>query len=291
MSTLNAQLAALLAAIAIQTDSNGVGQPGAGNASLNLVSASFVGTIVFEASADGTNWFPVAAHQMLASGILGGLVTSTTVAGQFVIPCNGWSFVRARVSAFTSGAMQAYLDVSTGTCVGQLYANSEGQKASYSAAINAHAPAATPTDWFTIQGSATKVIRITRVKIRARATAASQYRVSLKKYSVFLTGGTPAAVAAVAHDSIDAAATAVVQTWAGGLPVVGTPIGIIEDESIPVTVLGTPVFDGPVLYDYAIRPTRALVLRGTAQYLALNSAAVALPAGFVADVKFEWTEE
>jgi hypothetical protein len=179
----------------------------------------------------------------------------------------------------------------TDMLIGQGIANIEGIKASYSAAVNAHAPAATPTDWFTIQGSATKTIRITRIKIRGRATAANQYRVSLIKYSVFLAGGTPAAVTMVPDDSNDPAATALVQTWAGGLPTPGTAVGKYEDESIPLAVLGTPVFDGPVTFDYGIRPARALVLRGTAQYLALNSAAVALPGGTVFDVKIEWTEE
>lgn len=168
----------------------------------------------------------------------------------------------------------------------------DGQKATYSAAINAHAPAATPTDWFTIQGSATKTIRILRITIAARATAANQYRMSLIKYSVFLTGGSPAAPTIVAHDSANAAATAVVNTWAGGLPTPGTAVGKIADDSLPVGVLGTPTFNNEVvLYDFGTRSDQAIVLRGTAQYLAINSGGAALPAGFVADVRVAWTEE
>ena len=168
----------------------------------------------------------------------------------------------------------------------------DGNKPTYSAAINAHAPAATPTDWFTIQGSASKTIRITRITIAARATAANQYRVSLIKYSVFLTGGTSAAPTIVPHDSLSAAATAVVNTWAGGLPTPGTAVGKIADDSLPVGVLGTPTFNNEVvLYDFGIRPAQAIVLRGTAQYLAINSGGAALPSGFVADVRIEWTEE
>lgn len=293
MSTQTGQLAALNSALAITTDAGGLAPtfPGSACVSVNLTSSAFVGTVSFQGTVDGVNWIPLAAHQLLGSGIVGGLVTSTTVAGQFIIPNYGFQQVRVIASSFTSGLMTAFLDMSIGAPSGQQYANIEGQKASFSAAVNAHAPAATPTDWFTLQGSATKTIRITRIKIRARATAANQYRISVKKYSVFLTGGTPAAVTAVAHDSGDSAATAAVQTWAGGLPTPGTLVGAIEDESVPMSVLGTPVFDGPVLYDYAVRPSRAIVLRGIAQYVALNSAGVALPAGSVFDVKFEWTEE
>jgi hypothetical protein len=96
--------------------------------------------------------------------------------------------------------------------LGAMFVNTEGQVPTYSAAINAHAPAATPTDWFTIEGSATKTIRITRITVALRATAANQYRVSLIKYSTFLTGGTAATVTAVPHDSTNAVATAVINT-------------------------------------------------------------------------------
>jgi hypothetical protein len=167
----------------------------------------------------------------------------------------------------------------------------EGGLATYRAAINAHAPAATPTDWFTIQGSATKIVRVTSIAIALRATAGNQYRVSLIKYSVFLTGGTGAAVTAIPLDASDVAATAVVQTWAGGLPTPGTALGKIADDSLPMAVLGTPAAGlFRTIYDFGTRNSRPLVLRGTAQYLALNSAAVALPGGTVADVAIEWTE-
>lgn len=175
---------------------------------------------------------------------------------------------------------------------GQLFVLTEGQKATYSCAINAHAPAATPTDWFTIQGSASKTVRITRLTIAFRATAGNQYRASLIKYSVFLTGGTPATPTIVPHDSANVAATAVIQTWAGGLPTPGIPVGKIADDSIPVGALGTPIYDNQTcMYDFGIRNGQSIVLHGIAQYLAINSAGVALPAGLVADVRVEWTED
>jgi hypothetical protein len=34
-----------------------------------------------------------------------------------------------------------------------------------------------------------------------------------------------------------------------------------------------------------------MVLRGISQYLAINSGGAALPSGFVADIRVEWTEE
>lgn len=171
-------------------------------------------------------------------------------------------------------------------------ADNRARVATYAYAINAHAPAATPTDWFTIQGSATKVISITRIRVQGRATAGNQYRVSLIKYSTYLTGGTGVAVAAIPLDSSDPTATAVVTTWSGGLPTPGTALGKITDESIHLAVLGTPAAGlFPDIYDFGTRPSKPIVLRGITEYLSLNSAAVALPAGSVFDVSIETTEE
>jgi len=167
----------------------------------------------------------------------------------------------------------------------------EGYKTTYRASLNAHAPAATPTDWLTILGSATKTIRITRIVIASRATGAGIYRVSVIKYSVAYTGGTPAAVAMIPLDSASAAATALVQTWASGLPTPGTPVGKLLDESVPQAVLATPTFDTRREWKFGDANGQTCVLRGVAQYLALNSAAVALPGGTVFDVTVEWTEE
>lgn len=173
----------------------------------------------------------------------------------------------------------------------QLFVTTQGQRATYSTAVNAHAPAATPTDWFTIQGSATTIIRITSLKVALRATAGTQYRVSALKYSVYLTGGTGAATTIVPHDRLNSAATVVVKTWAGGLPTPGTPVGKITDDSLPVSVLGTPIFNNePGMYDFGVSNEQPIVLRGTDDYLALNSAGVALPGGLVADVYVRWTE-
>lgn len=261
---------------------------------VNMISGSFSGTLVFEASTDGANWFACAAYPVLASGLLGAPITSTTVAVTASIPTYGYQYVRVRCSAFTSGTMSVLLDVGSmgSSPLGTLLVNTEGGKATYSAAINAHAPAASYTDWFTLQGSATKTIRLLKLAIRARATAGNQARQSLIKYSVFLTGGTPAAVTMVPHDSNSAAATAVVQTWAGGLPTPGTAVGKVSDDSIPVAVLGTPGYGWVDLYQWASGgPEQAVVLRGTAQYLAINGAGAAVPAGGVFDVRCVWTEE
>ena len=72
MASTSVTINAANVAAVIQTDAP-VGAPGAGpgSAGVNLVSSSFVGTILFEASTDGATFFAVAAHPILAAGILG----------------------------------------------------------------------------------------------------------------------------------------------------------------------------------------------------------------------------
>ncbi len=162
----------------------------------------------------------------------------------------------------------------------------------YRAVVNAHAPHATPTDWLTILGSATKLVRVTRIAIAGRATAANQYRVSVLKYTAAYTSGTPAAATIVPLDSANPVATAVVNTWASALPTVGTTlVGALLDESIPLAVLATPTFDTRRQWMFGEDEVQPAVLRGVGEYLALNSGAVALPGGSVFDVAVEWTEE
>lgn len=172
----------------------------------------------------------------------------------------------------------------------------DGYKATYSAAVYANAPAATPTDFWTILGSATKTIRILRIWVAARATAATWMQVALLKYGAAYTGGTAAAATIVPHDSSNPAATAVVNTWTSGLPTVGaTLVGAISNDRIAMNALTLtstqPFISTPgLLYDFT-RASQALVLRGITQYVSLNGQGAALPSGGVLDIKVEWTEE
>lgn len=56
-------------------------------------------TLVFEYTQDGTNWNAAQAYPVGG----GAAVTSTTANGNWVIPDQGYRFIRVRVSAFTSG--------------------------------------------------------------------------------------------------------------------------------------------------------------------------------------------
>ena len=59
--------------------------------------------VTFEATADGTNWVAV----QVVNANTGGLSTTATAAGLYVMPCAGFSQVRARVSTWVAGDVTA----------------------------------------------------------------------------------------------------------------------------------------------------------------------------------------
>jgi hypothetical protein len=81
-----------------------INHPGMGSVACQL-SGTFVGTVTFEVSVNGTDYVAIQATA-LASGAL---ATTATAGGIFLIPAVGMSYVRARCSAFTSGPIEVIL--------------------------------------------------------------------------------------------------------------------------------------------------------------------------------------
>lgn len=163
----------------------------------------------------------------------------------------------------------------------------DGAKATYSGAVRGLVPAATPTDIFTISGSATTVVRILRIVLSATQTTGGMIDVLLIKRSSIDTAGTPAAVTAVPHDSSSPAATAVVQSWTAN-PTLGGTVGTIRAEKlwVPVVTAAGQTRD----WDFGNGPRQGIVLRGATQQLAVNLNSITLTGGLV-DISIEFTEE
>lgn len=66
------------------------------------ITGTFVATVSFEGTIDGTNWVAVAARSAAALDTAT-VVTTATAVGAFVIDATVFQAVRARCSAFTSG--------------------------------------------------------------------------------------------------------------------------------------------------------------------------------------------
>jgi hypothetical protein len=165
--------------------------------------------------------------------------------------------------------------------------NTEGTKASYSAAILGFTPAASATDFAQIAGSGSKTIRVTRISISGIATAAATVDIQLLKRSTANTGGTPTSVTLVPHDSNDAAATGTVTSY-GANPTTGTLTGAIRAQKLNLGAAGAA---GLLVWDFTARNSKGIVLRGAAQSLCLNWNGGSVPSGAVISADIEFTEE
>lgn len=155
---------------------------------------------------------------------------------------------------------------------------------------------ATPQDLACITGSATKIVKVTAVNVKAGATAATAANYFLIKRSTADTGGAPASQPKIPYDSNDPAASAVVNIYTS-LPALGTNIGMVRNTSYllpalsPGPVLSMQLLTRDYLPSDPVGQQKKVILRGVAEYLCINFVGAALPAGYSAVYTFEWTEQ
>ena len=174
---------------------------------------------------------------------------------------------------------------------GAFFANQEGQKATYSAAITGLVAASSATDIVYITGSATKTIRITRINIGGRATSAASADVQIIRRSTANSGGTCAAMTLVQHDMNTAAPTATVSSCTAN-PTLGSTTngGTLRDKQLFLGNLSTSAPGADAQFLFADRASSTIVLRGAAQTIGINLNGVTY-SGNLMDVDIEWTEE
>lgn len=162
-----------------------------------------------------------------------------------------------------------------------------GNRVTYSAATFGLVPAASATDVFTIAGSATKTVRITKVEFSGTAGAAISVSAQLIKRSAADTGGTSGAVTAIPHDSADPAATATVLSYTANPAGLGATVGAVRCVRTTLPVGGA--VGSSVSLAFGDQASKPVVLRGTAELLALNLGAASITTGNL-NVSVEWTE-
>lgn len=201
------------------------------------------------------------------------------------------------VDRFPMPGVTGIADVAGGTgnvaevnAQGQLAVDTEGRKRTYSVAVSAYAPYATATDILTITGAPGVVVKVLRVEVSGRATAAAQLDAQVVLRSAANTGGTSAALTAASHDQSDAAPVAAVVTWTTA-PTPGATAGIIRAAQVNISAAGSGGAAVPQDWDFTTRNGKAPTLRGSTQQLAINLNGAAVPAGTALDLSIEWTEE
>jgi len=167
-----------------------------------------------------------------------------------------------------------------------------GTKATYTYAISATAPYATPTDYITLTGSASKTIKIIRVEISGAATAASGLLFTLKKHTIANTGGTATNPTPLKHNSGDGTAGATVNLYSVA-PTIDNSAVIWKTARIDLAVApGAQAYaTDRYVYEYGSSIGEPMTIIGVAQEFAINLGGSTLPSVCVVDIAISWTEE
>jgi hypothetical protein len=159
----------------------------------------------------------------------------------------------------------------------------------YCASVSGFVCPAAATDVFTIQGSATKTISITRIIISGTTSAGSGASISMSilKRSTANTGGTSITLTNVKLDTNNANATAVVKNYTANATVLGTLVGNLISERMTINTAGA--LNDNTVYDFGNRTNQPIVLRGINEFVCINfgSATITNP---IISISIEFTE-
>lgn len=166
----------------------------------------------------------------------------------------------------------------------------DSRKNVFSVGLNNNTPAATPTDFFSMFGHATRIVRIHRIKIVATATAYGTMRSFFYRYTTPPSGGTATTLSGAQFDTTLAAGHGATlniytanPTIASGLTTIAQPILQFSNATA-----------GPQLpWEWrAEEHGGPIILRGTSQGIVFNLGGNAVPAGGLIHLEnIMWTEE
>lgn len=191
------------------------------------------------------------------------------------------------IPALTTGQAVALESDTTGS----LYVDSEGRKQTYRCGIVNFTPIVSggTAPFVSVTGSATKTIRITRIRVSASAGTGTVADVSLVKFTA-LSGGTANSQSAnvAKMDSNNAAQTAVVNQWSVAATT-HTGAGVLNAERYEIVTAAVSVLPGAIDWTFGDKQGQGLVLRGTSEFVGVLINAVGTTPS--ADCWVEWTEE
>jgi hypothetical protein len=141
------------------------------------------------------------------------------------------------------------------------------------------------TDNAVMPGNASNTVLVTMVKVSCTQTTAGSITLTLLKRSTADTVGTSAAMTAVPDDSNYSAAVSAPLSYTGTGPTVGTPVGNVDNVKLGCEATTTAAPQDIYILNRRQKP---IVLRGTAQQLAVNAGG-AITGGNIT-VTFEWLE-
>jgi hypothetical protein len=171
---------------------------------------------------------------------------------------------------------------------GDISVTSEGVHNTYSVATLSIPLASTATDVFTISGSSTRIIKVTKISITGVASTSASTPIQIIKRTGVNTGGTRTSITAVALDSENESPAATLEYYTTNATNLGNGLGNIEAwrQFIP-SPFGAS--NPPTSFDYGTRNSQAIVLHGTNEVLAINMNGIT-PNDTLLDIAIEWIE-
>lgn len=197
--------------------------------------------------------------------------------------------IRTSAGAVTDFPIKAANTPAVAADTAVIVTQSPNREQTYSAAATAVIPAANTTDMFTITGSASKTVKIKRIVVTGTSNSDIDIELRLIKRSTANTGGASAVLTAVPHDSLNAAATAIVRSYTAN-PVLGTQVGVmvslksqIGDNNGPSASIGLPLIESTA-------QKQDITLHGVNEVLAVNLNGAAKQTNQIMSFCIEWSE-
>lgn len=274
-----------------------------GDATLTTqITGTYTGALSLQATVNGTAWVTVGGTPFINLNTASYLATITSaLTSVFQSEVAGFIKVRITALAAVTGTATVNLQASSATSMVALDTalpagtNTIGSvsivsapPATYTASVTGLAVGTLPSDIFTITGSATKTVYVTRIDIDGVQTTAGQVLVLMIKRSAANTGGTSTAPTKIPLDSLSAAASATVLAYTVN-PTLGTAIGITTSARVFLPGAATVADAQGISIIYGQVGEQQMILRGINQVLAvdLNSVTIAGPS---INLNIEWTE-
>jgi hypothetical protein len=244
---------------------------GGGSASFNIT-GTWVGTLTFQGSIDGTNWSAINAVSASASQPQ----TTTTVNGLYRLTPSSLLQIRVIMSAYTSGT--ATVNGRASHATGGVFANQilpvtirNNTRTVYSIATTQ--PIVTHTtpnkDFIKIFGSASGAIYIKRIIVSGTTASAFGATLNVIKYSSLPTGGTATVLSAVSLDSSKASVATTASAYTVTTTSDGTALGCIFSEKFLLPV-ATSIYKNELIIDWTTQTNEGLVLLNANENIGLQ---------------------
>lgn len=153
-----------------------------------------------------------------------------------------------------------------------------------------------PTDVSCITGSATKIIRLKKVRLSGTAGTAINISAYLTKHIVANTGGTAATGTALPTaypmDSTNPTVSATLQAYTANPTIADAASTVINSATLFLPVTSTASGQNAVIFDWGSGgiALQGPTLRGIAQQVCVNLNGVTAPSSGLLNVQWVWTE-